>query len=155
LNPSDADSFVWQALDLVPPDRSFCMPIGPRTLALAGVLLFFALLPAGTAPAFAQAQKPATTQAAPASFTEVQLDQFATAAINVYRINNKHSDRWRAAAVPAEKTKIQAEAKAEQEAAIKNTGLTLQTYSAILAASKNDATLNQQIADRIKAKTPS
>jgi len=123
------------------------------TLALAGVLLASALLPA--AGALAQAQNPATTQAAPASFTEIQLDQFATAAIDVYRINNKHSDRWRAAAVPAEKTKIQAEAKAEQETAIKNTGLTLQTYSAILAASKSDAALNQQIADRIKAKTPS
>ena len=130
------------------------MSLGSRAIALAGtVLLSAALLPA--TPALAQAQKPATTQAAPVAFTEIQLDQFATAAINVYRINNKHSDRWRAAAVPTEKTKIQAEAKAEQEAAIKNSGLTLQTYSAILAASKNDATLNQQIADRIKAKTPS
>lgn len=132
------------------------MQIRTRAIALAGtVLLTSALLPAAFAPALAQAQKPAATKPAPASFSEIQLDQFATAAIDVYRINNKHSDRWRAAAVPAEKTKIQAEAKAEQEAAIKNTGLTLQAYAAILAASKNDAALNQQIADRIKAKTPS
>ena len=132
------------------------MQIRTRAIALAGtVLLSSAMLPAAFAPALAQAQKPAATTAAPASFTEIQLDQFATAAIDVYRINNRHSDRWRAAAVPAEKAKIQAEAKAEQEAAIKNTGLALQTYSAILAASKNDAALNQQIADRIKAKTPS
>lgn len=132
------------------------MQIRTRAIALAGtVLLTSALLPAAFTPAHAQAQKPAPAKAAPASFSAAQLDQFATAAIDVYRINNRHADRWRAAALPAEKTKIQAEAKAEQEAAIKKSGLSLQTYSAILSASKSDEALNQQIADRIKAKTPS
>lgn len=132
------------------------MQIRTRAIALARtVLLTSALLPAAFAPAHAQAQKPAPAKAAPANFSAAQLDQFATTAIDVYRINNRHADRWRAAALPAEKTKIQAEAKAEQEAAIKKSGLSLQTYSAILSASKSDEALNQQIADRIKAKTPS
>lgn len=132
------------------------MPNRPRAIVLAGqVLLTIATLPAVVTPVLAQAQKPAPTRPAPATFSAAQLDQFAAAAIDVYRINNKHADRWRAAALPAEKSKIQAEAKAEQETAIRKSGLSLETYAAIMRASKVDEALNQQIADRIKARTPS
>ena len=120
------------------------MKIQPAVLALSAVLAG-ALILAVALPMQAQdsqPQQPPTPQVEP---TQDQIESFASAALQVQQIRSKWQTRIQTAESTEKAKELQTQASAEMVSAVKEKGLTVETYTAIATAARD----NPELAGRI------
>jgi hypothetical protein len=120
------------------------MKIQPAVLALSTVLAS-ALILALALPMQAQdsrPQQPPTQQLEP---SQDQIESFASAALQVQQIRSQWQTRIQAADSAEQARELQTQAAAEMVSAVKEKGLTVETYRAIAAAARD----NPELASRI------
>lgn len=118
-----------------------------RTAACAAA---FALLVGGAAaPALAQQDESSSSQQespAQADFSQDELESFAKASLEVDRLNQKWVDQIAQAESEEEGQEMRNQAVEEMSQAIRDEGLTVETYNNIFAAAEN----NPEVASLIK-----
>ena len=120
------------------------MKIQPAVLALSTVLAS-ALILALALPMQAQdsrPQQPPTQQLEP---SQDQIESFASAALQVQQIRSEWQTRIQTADSAEQAKELQTQAAAEMVSAVKEKGLTVETYRAIAAAARD----NPELASRI------
>ena len=131
-------------------------------LGLPAALMLGAAIVAGAAVAtaggvHAQTAAPAPgAQQAPAAaqtFTDQEIQSYASAVVKVQDISTKWQDKLRAAKDPSASTEIQKQAESEAVAAVKEEGLTVEKYNQIALATETDTELRNKVLDYVsKAK---
>lgn len=130
-------------------------------LGLPAALMLGAAIVAGAAVAtaggvHAQTAAPAAgAQQAPAaaSFTDQEIQSYASAVVKVQDISTKWQDKLRTAKDPSASTEIQKQAETEAVAAVKEEGLTVEKYNQIALATETDTELRNKVLDYVsKAK---
>lgn len=116
----------------------------------AAFVAAFALL-AGTAaaPALAQQDEPSSSQQespAQTDFSQNELESFAKASLEVDRLNKKWVDQIAKAESEEKGQQMRNQAVEEMSQAIRDEGLTVETYNNIFAVAEN----NPEVASRIK-----
>jgi Domain of unknown function (DUF4168) len=120
------------------------MKIQPAVLALSTILAS-ALILALALPMQAQdsrPQQPPTQQLEP---SQDQIESFASAALQVQQIRSEWQTRIQTADSAEQARELQTQAAAEMVSAVKEKGLTVETYRAIAAAARD----NPELASRI------
>jgi FtsZ-interacting cell division protein ZipA len=123
------------------------MKIQPTVLTLsvvlAGALILALALPMQAQDAQPKPQQPSTQQIEP---SQDQLKSFASAALQVQEIRSKWQTRMQAAESDEKAQEFQAQASAEMVNAVKEKGLTVETYRAIATAARDNPELAGRIA---------
>jgi Domain of unknown function (DUF4168) len=127
------------------------MKIQPGAWALA--LFLSGVLMLGTAlPVRAEATKTPQQQPPPqaAEFDQGQIESFASAARQVHEIRSKWQSRLQDPANADKVQEFQAQAGAEMMNAVKDKGLTVETYNAIATAAQQNPALAERITKLIE-----
>jgi hypothetical protein len=123
------------------------MKIQPTTLTLAvvlaGALILAMALPMQAQDAQPKQQQPSTQQIEP---SQDQLKSFASAALQIQQIRSKWQTRMQAAESDEKAQEFQTQASAEMANAVKEKGLTVETYRAIATAARDNPELASRIA---------
>ena len=127
------------------------MKIQPAVLAtsmvLAGILMLGGVLPT-------QAQdlktQPQPSPAQQPEFSQGQIEAFASAALQLRDIRAKWQPRMEEAGSAEKAQELQAQANAEMESAVKDKGMTVETYNAIVIAARDDPELAELIVRTVK-----
>ena len=98
------------------------------------------------APAPGAQQEPA---AAAQSFTDQEIQSYASAVVKVQDISTKWQDKLRTAKDPSASTEIQKQAETEAVAAVKEEGLTVEKYNQIALATETDTELRNKVLDYV------
>jgi hypothetical protein len=125
------------------------MKIQPAVLTLSTVLAS-ALILALALPMQAQdarPQQPPTPQLEP---SQDQIESFASAALQVQQIRSQWQTRIEAADSAEQARELQTQAAAEMVSAVKENGLTVETYRAIAAAARDNPELASRIVKRME-----
>lgn len=127
------------------------MKIQPAVLAmsmvLAGILLLGGVLSMQAQDVKTQQQPSPAQQPA---FSQGQIEAFASAALQLRDIRAKWQSRMQEADNAEKAQEIQAQANAEMESAVKDKGLTVETYNAIVVAARDDPALADRIVRTVK-----
>lgn len=95
-----------------------------------------------------QQQQPA---AEPHSFSDSELEQFASAFVEVEEVRNEYGPRLGEADDMEAATEIQQEANELMTQAIEDSGLTVETYNAIAQSTQTDPELREQILGKVES----
>jgi Domain of unknown function (DUF4168) len=93
---------------------------------------------------------PAGKGGASASYGEDDLNSFAVAAVKVHRINSAYTRKMEEASSDQEKQQLEQKAGGEMAKAVKNEGLTVDTYQDIASRLKTDTDLAARVQQKIK-----
>ena len=110
-------------------------------------VLFFAacILAAPTSTRADSGARLLEVQATPSTFTAKQLQQFAKAAEQVFKIREKYAPDVRAAGTEKDARALIETAQAEMTTAIKKEGMTIEQYNKIIEAAQKDPALAGEI----------
>lgn len=94
---------------------------------------------------------PAGESGVPASsYEEDELNLFAVAAVKVHHINNAYTRKMEEAGSGPEKRRLEQQASGEMVRAVRNTGLTVGTYQAIVSRLKTDTDFAERVEKKIR-----
>jgi hypothetical protein len=116
-----------------------------RLLALA----FFALATAWAPLAQAQSITPPPAQAA-SDFPDSDLKSFASALVEVSRINDTYMPVYHAAKTPQEQEAVEKKASEEMVKAVENSGMSVAKYHEILGAARSNPEVANRIHEHVK-----
>ncbi len=119
-----------------------------RTLNRFGALALALALPAGMALAQQSAADPPAAQAA--QFSDLQLQSFAKAALQVRRIAQNAEASLQGAKTAQARQAVVASAEKEQVQAVKTSGLTVGQYDAISMAARQNPNLRLKIGQYVR-----
>ena len=115
----------------------------PLAVVLAGALILTMALPMQAQDTQPKPQQPSTQQLEP---SQDQLKSFASAALQIQQIRSKWQTRMQAAESDEKAQEFQTQASAEMANAVKEKGLTVETYRAIATAARDNPELASRIA---------
>lgn len=121
---------------------------------LAGTLGAVMLMGAGLADVHAQEQQPMPQPAMPSELSQRQIETFADAAIDVQRVQQDLDVQVQAAEDPAEIEQLQQQAQQLAREAVENHGLSVDEYTAIVAAANQDPQLYAMIVETMQQRAP-
>ncbi len=126
---------------------NFAKLMGASALALGLVLT-----PAVAAQQGQQGQAPAPQTKAPSTEQVMKMDlkAYARTAIELQKINNKHAQKFQQAEGQEEKQQIQQKMRQKMVGAIKEGGLTLESYNTIATAAKQDKKVYEKVMGYVK-----
>ena len=117
-------------------------------VALHGLAVLFFTACVVAAPTAVRADSstwPSQVQAKPSTFTATQLQQFAKAAQQVFKIRQKYAPDVRAASNEKDAHALIDKAQAEMTKAIEKEGMTIGQYNTIIEAAQKDPALAGEI----------
>jgi hypothetical protein len=125
-------------------------------MALVAVLTPFAILPAyAQAPSGSPAASPAAPPAASGPLSDQKLDAAAAAIARVAFLRQNY-ERQLAQADPVDRPKIEQQASGALTQAVKDQGLSVDEYNAIIQRAQQDPGVRQKLLDRLEpSDTPS
>jgi Domain of unknown function (DUF4168) len=126
-----------------------------RYLILSGIAA--ALLALAAPQAIAQEppqQQPRNPPMTPPDFSQQQIESFADAALEMQRIQTELNAKGREAGNAEEIARLQQQAQADAVQAVEGNGLSVQEYTAIVQASKQDPQLYAMIVDLMQQRAP-
>lgn len=134
------------------------MKIKDQLFAAAAATALFAAPSAFAQETTGQAGMAAETAAAAptagaTSFTDTQIDGFASAMNDVQALNDEYAPRVAAEGDPTAKAELQSEMNTKMTAAVEGAGITAQEYNQIAAAAQTDAGLRTRIGQAMQADT--
>jgi hypothetical protein len=132
------------------------MPNSSRTSQLlAGTVGAAMLMGAGLADVHAQEQQPMPQHPAmPSELSQRQIETFADAAIDVQRVQQDLDAQVQAAQHPAEVAQLQQQAEQQARQALENHGLSVDEYTAMVAAANQDPQLYAMIVETMQQRAP-
>ncbi len=92
-----------------------------------------------------------TPEGAATAFTDVQVDRFAEAMVDIQALNEKYGPQVAGAADTNARTALQQQMTTEMTAAVTSAGLTAEAYNQIAAAAQGDAELRTRIGQAMQA----
>jgi hypothetical protein len=93
----------------------------------------------------------AEPQAGATAFTDVQVDRFAEAMVDIQALNETYGPQVAGAADATARTALQQQMTKEMTAAVTQTGLSAEEYNQIAAAAQGDAALRARIGQAMEA----
>jgi hypothetical protein len=117
-----------------------------RMLALA-VLLASAWAPVSLAQT---ASPPASAGSSQRDFTDTELKSFATALVQVSRINDNYLPIYHSAKTPEEQKAVEEKASREMLQAVEGAGMTVDQYHEILARARSNPEVANRIHEHVK-----
>jgi Domain of unknown function (DUF4168) len=132
------------------------MPHSSRTSQLLASAVGAAmLLGAGFAEVHAQEQPQMPQQPAmPSEFSQLQIETFADAAIEVQRVQQDFDAQVQAAENAEEVARLQQQAEQQARQAVENHGLSVDEYTAIVQAANQDPQLYAMIVETMQQRVP-
>lgn len=120
--------------------------------ALSACALLAGASLAGLGPAAAQTTEtqPVQEQAAPAQYTQEQLESFTAAALKVDEIGQRWLPEIQSAGSEEEAQQLREQANQEMVQAVQAEGLTTEEYNQIYVSAQSDPALSQRIAQIIE-----
>jgi hypothetical protein len=112
-----------------------------------------ALLAVAAPTAFAQ-QQPQNPPMTPPAFSQQQIESFADAALEMQRIQTELNAKGREAGNADEIARLQQQAQADAVQAVEGSGLSVDEYTAIVQAAKQDPQLYAMIVDLMQQRAP-
>lgn len=103
-------------------------------------------LSAATAPVMAQqAQAPATTQPAPTSYSDTQLEKFVNASKKVAVISQEYTPKLQSTTDEATRQEVYREADKKMVDVVRNEGITVEEFNGINQAIQQDPALMERV----------
>jgi hypothetical protein len=109
----------------------------------------FALATAWTPAVLAQAVVPPAAESAQ-DFSDTDLKSFATALVEVSRINDKYLPIYHAAKSPEEQQAVEQKASSEMVQAVQNAGMSVDKYHQVLAKARTNPEVANRINEHVK-----